>query len=116
VVSKRLVKKQQMRSFTRTAFGPVNPRILEALQESFDTQQLVEFVDQLDELRARICDPEGLRADLLKLHAMAHSVIDGASMAMEAGIRVSGNWPMISNMNWPRSRKAHGMRPQRFGL
>jgi hypothetical protein len=39
---------------TDTAFGPVNPRILEALQESFDTQQLLELVDRLDELRARI--------------------------------------------------------------
>ena len=29
-------------------------------------------------------------------------------------IRVSGNWPMISNMNWRKSRKAHGMPPQQF--
>jgi hypothetical protein len=68
-----------------TAVGSVNRPVLEALQDSFDTQQLLELVDQLDELRSRICDPEGLRADLLRLHAMAHSIINGASMTTEGG-------------------------------
>jgi hypothetical protein len=69
----------------RTSFGLVNRAVLEALQDSFETQLLLDLVDQLDELRSRICDPEGLRADLLKLHGMAHSVINGASIATEGG-------------------------------
>jgi hypothetical protein len=64
-----------------TAYGPVDPQILEGLQDSFDTRLLLELVDQLDELRARICDPDGLRADLLKLHAMAHTLINSAPLA-----------------------------------
>jgi hypothetical protein len=68
-----------------TSFGAVNRAVLEALQDSFDTQLLLDLVDQLDELRSRICDPEGLRADLLKLHTMAHSVINGASVATAGG-------------------------------
>jgi hypothetical protein len=61
----------------------VNSQILEGLQESFDTPVLLRLVDQLDTLRARICDPDGLRADLLKLHAMAHTLINGAPLATE---------------------------------
>jgi hypothetical protein len=93
---------------TGTVFGPVNPRILEALQESFDTQQLLELVDQLDELRARICDPEGLRADLLKLHTMAHSVINGASMAMEAGDQ--SIWELADDLEYELAQIAESAR------
>jgi hypothetical protein len=57
-----------------TAFGAVNRPVLEALRDSFDTQQLLELVDQLDELRSRICDPEGLRADLLRVSAGASGI------------------------------------------
>jgi hypothetical protein len=64
-----------------TSYGPVNAQILEGLQETFDTRVLLELVDQLDALRARICDPDALRADLLKLHTMAHTLINGAPLA-----------------------------------
>jgi hypothetical protein len=67
-----------------TVYGPVSPQILERLQDSFDTRLLLELVDQLDELRARVCDPEGLRADLLKLHAMAHTLINDAPLTTES--------------------------------
>jgi hypothetical protein len=78
-----------------TAFGAVNRPVLEALQDSFDTQQLLELVDQLDKLRSRICDPEGLRGDLLRLHAMAHSIINGASMATEGGAHGMPPWQFV---------------------
>ncbi|MFK0380347.1 transposase [Pandoraea sp. NPDC090278] len=37
-------------------------------------------MDQFDSLRAR-CGPDGLRDDLLRLHGMAHTVINGASLS-----------------------------------
>jgi len=63
------------RSLT-TAYGRVDRLKLEHLQASFDTSRLLAAVDVIDQLRARICDPEGLRNDLLELHQMAVEVIN----------------------------------------
>jgi hypothetical protein len=67
-----------------TAVGPVHAKTLEELVENFDTQRILELVDELDELRERICDPDGLRADLLRLHAMAHALVNGAPLTINA--------------------------------
>jgi hypothetical protein len=63
-----------------TPYGKVNADALQTLQETFDTRTILRAVDQFDGIRAR-CEPEGLRDDLLRLHGMAHTVINGASLS-----------------------------------
>jgi hypothetical protein len=53
-----------------TAVGRVAATALGKLQENFDTHELL----ALDEWRGRIGDPDGLRADVLRLHALAHTL------------------------------------------
>lgn len=68
----------------KTIGGMVNAKMLEKLQEEFDTTQILDAVDTIDEIRYRICDPEGMRDDLLRLHGLAHALINGdASNAAE---------------------------------
>ena len=68
-----------------TPYGRVDAQTLERLQTVFDTRVLLELVDELDELRARICEPDGMRAELLSLHAMAHSLVNGAPLNTSPG-------------------------------
>jgi hypothetical protein len=67
-----------------TAVGRVNAQRHEELRETFETHRLLELVDAIDEWRGRIGDPDGLRADLLRLHAMAHSLVNGAPLSIAA--------------------------------
>ena len=68
----------------KTIGGVVNAKVLEELQDNFDTTQILDAVDTIDEIRYRICDPEGVRDDLLRLHGLAHALINGdASNAVE---------------------------------
>ena len=69
-------------SSIETVYGQVDGKTLEQLQEEFDTYKLLDLIDEIDALRDRICDPDGMRAELLKLHAMAHTVINDAPLTM----------------------------------
>jgi hypothetical protein len=60
---------------TDTRYGPVDSAALERLRESFNTRTILDAVDKVDEIWCRIDD---LRDDLLKLHAMAHDLINDA--------------------------------------
>lgn len=62
-----------------TYYGTVNSKKLLELQQSFDTLQILAAVDAIDELRYRICEPELMRDELLLLHSMAHTLINGDS-------------------------------------
>ncbi|WP_432263192.1 Tn3 family transposase post-transcriptional regulator TnpC [Cupriavidus sp. TMH.W2] len=64
-----------------TPYGKVDADALQALQDTFDTTAILRLVDQMDAIRARCCDPAGLRDDLLRLHGMAHTVINGAALS-----------------------------------
>jgi hypothetical protein len=68
-----------------TAVGRVDATALEELRENFGTDELLDLVDPLDEWRARIGDPNGLRADLLRLHALAHTLVNGAPLSVSTG-------------------------------
>jgi len=65
---------------TDTLHGPVDSEALQSLRQSFDTRNILHAVELLDGIRAR-CGPDGLRDDLLRLHGMAHTVINGASLS-----------------------------------
>jgi len=66
---------------TATPYGEVDAAALEGLQSHYDTTRVLDAVDTLDELRTGLNDPEGLRDDLLRLHGMAHALVNGASFA-----------------------------------
>jgi hypothetical protein len=65
---------------TKTPYGDVDSEALQGLRQSFDTRTILHAVELLDGIRAR-CAPDGLRDDLLRLHGMAHTVINDASLA-----------------------------------
>jgi len=62
------------RKTVETAFGAVDEKTLEALQNSFDTRRLLDAVEAIDQIRSRI---DGVRDGLLDLHRMAVQVING---------------------------------------
>ncbi|HDR9038970.1 TPA: Tn3 family transposase post-transcriptional regulator TnpC [Burkholderia contaminans] len=65
---------------TNTPYGDVDSDALQSLQQTFDTRAILHAVELLDGIRAR-CAPDGLRDDLLRVHGMAHTVINGASLS-----------------------------------
>jgi hypothetical protein len=65
---------------TQTPYGCVGARGLSELQTGFDTTQLLDAVTHLDSLRAVVSDTDALRADFLRLHAMAHTVNKGGHL------------------------------------
>lgn len=67
---------------TTTFFGDVDTAALALLESSYDTTRLLSAVDIVDRVRTRLHDPEGLRDDLLEIHSMAHSVLNGAPVAL----------------------------------
>lgn len=67
----------------RTPYGTVRAEALQQLKESFETQQLLNAVDQFDRL-GELVTTSGFRDDLLRLHGMAHTIINGAAMTASA--------------------------------
>lgn len=61
----------------KTAFGSVNADVLERLEESFETQWLLDAVDQVDHV-VELVNESNFQKDLLRLHGMAHTIINGA--------------------------------------
>jgi hypothetical protein len=60
---------------TETRYGSVDSAALGRLRESFDTRKLLDAVEKVDDIRCRI---DILRDELLKLHAMAHGLLNGS--------------------------------------
>lgn len=67
---------------TTTPYGTVDKEALEILRADYATGQLLQLVDVIDAIRARLDDPDGVRADLLRLHAMAHTIVNGAALTV----------------------------------
>jgi hypothetical protein len=65
-----------------TPYGAVAADALHALEATYDTTRLLAAVGTLDVLRARLSDPGSLRDDLLRLHGMAHTILNGASLTV----------------------------------
>ena len=67
----------------QTPYGEVRTEALEELQASFDTCQILTAVDDLDRFCAQW--KRELGVDLLRLHAMAHTVINDAPLTNVLG-------------------------------
>ncbi|NMW22944.1 transposase [Rhodanobacter denitrificans] len=61
--------------------GGVDATRLQTLRATFDTTHLLRAVDDLDTVRAVLADPDELRADLLRLHGMTHTLVNGGAIA-----------------------------------
>jgi hypothetical protein len=66
-----------------TPYGRVRAEVLEQLRATLDTRQLLAAVDQTDQFCAQWRDE--LRSDLLALHGLAHTTVNGAPLAPAPG-------------------------------
>lgn len=69
-------------SFQVTPYGEVDAAALVRLRDSFDTSQILQLVDQLDACLAELGGVVAVRDELLKLHAMALTLVEGAPLAV----------------------------------
>ena len=67
-----------------TPYGEVDAAALEALESGYDTTRMLYAVGTLDEVRTSLYDPEGLRDDLLRLHGISHTLVNGANPTVTA--------------------------------
>ena len=58
--------------------GRLSERVRSRLEEEFDTAEILQAVDALDEIRLKVEGPAGseIRARLLDLHALASRIIN----------------------------------------
>ncbi|MFJ4294222.1 Tn3 family transposase post-transcriptional regulator TnpC [Cupriavidus sp. NPDC089707] len=75
-----------------TAYGRLDRAALRQAQDTYDTAILLRMVDELDALLADARAEDGLRDMLLRLHGMAHTVINGAGMTVATGEESCRNW------------------------
>jgi len=69
----------------KTKYGEVDRQVLDTLQDRYDTTRLLRAIDELDALVGDLKCEGGLRDDLLRLHGMAHVVINGAMSGPRVG-------------------------------
>ncbi len=69
-------------SFRVTPYGEVDAKALDSLRESYETSQLLNVVDQLDACLAEIGGIGSIRDNLLHLHAMALTVMEGSPLTV----------------------------------
>lgn len=60
-----------------TQYGQVDRKALDNLQNRYETTRLLRMIDELDRLTGDLKGEDGLRDNLLRLHGMAHVVING---------------------------------------
>jgi hypothetical protein len=64
-----------------TPYGLMDRAALQEAQQSFDTGVLLTMVEQLDRFTSGAREQDGLRDQLLLLHRLAHTVINGSGLA-----------------------------------
>ena len=64
-----------------TAYGRLDKAALTRLQSTYDTSKLLRAVEQLDRIVGNARGQDGLRDVLLRLHGMAHVVVNGAGLS-----------------------------------
>lgn len=69
-------------SFRVTPYGEVDAIALERLREHFDPSHLLRLVDRLDACLAELGGIAAFRDELLKLHAMALTLVEGAVLTV----------------------------------
>lgn len=69
-------------TFRVTPYGEVDAAALNRLRENFDNSQLLRLVDQLDACLAELGGVVAVRDELLKLHAMALTLVEGAPLTV----------------------------------
>lgn len=67
---------------TATAYGLMDSAALEELRNTFDTSRLLGMVDELAAATPSAGSGESMREMLLRLHAMAHTVVNGAGITV----------------------------------
>lgn len=72
-------------TFAVTPYGDVDAATLESLRAEFDTRSLLECATAIEPLSARLSKTGGVRDELLRLHRMANTVINAASLCEPAG-------------------------------
>jgi len=65
-----------------SAYGRLDRAGLREAQDTYDTTALLRMVEELDELLTGVRAEDGLRDMLLRLHGMAHTVVNGAGMTV----------------------------------
>jgi hypothetical protein len=68
-----------------TPYGRLDRAALLELESSYDTRVLLTAVEQLDKVLGAARGQDGLRDMLLRLHGMAHTVINGAGLSVATG-------------------------------
>ncbi len=68
-------------NFLTTPYGDVNAAKLVDLQDGYDTTELLRQVEHLEPIMRRLKQRNGIRDDILRLHRMAHTVINGAPLS-----------------------------------
>ncbi|WP_298701944.1 hypothetical protein [uncultured Variovorax sp.] len=67
-----------------TPFGRVNQGILNALKDDFSAIEILKMVEEFDQRVQAFQEDGGLRAQLLTLHGMLHTVMDGAQVTVSS--------------------------------
>ncbi|AWL01677.1 MULTISPECIES: Tn3 family transposase post-transcriptional regulator TnpC [Stutzerimonas stutzeri group] len=66
-------------SFRLTPYGEVDAAGLDRFRQHFDTSQLLQLVDRLDRCLVGIGGMTALRDELLRLHAMSMTLVEGVA-------------------------------------
>lgn len=72
----------ESRNTVMTAYGRLDEAALLEVQNQYDTSALLRMVDDIDKLFLAAGNRGGLRDMLLRLHGMAHSVVNGAGLTV----------------------------------
>lgn len=69
----------------QTAHGLMDGAALKTARDSFDTDVLLQRVDEIDEVVLHLSGEGGLREQMLQLHAMASTVLNGTGISSSSG-------------------------------